>query len=58
MAKRFNGDISENEVTDESAYLNRRSLLKVFGAAILGYHSPSVLSNQMGAELTVKINLS
>jgi len=46
MAKRFNGDISENEVTDESAYLNRRSLLKVFGAAILGYHSPSVLSNQ------------
>ena len=47
MAKKPNGDISENEVTDESVYLSRRSLLKGFGAAIVGYHPSSLLSDQM-----------
>ena len=47
MAKKPNGNISENEVTDESAYLSRRSLLKGFGAAIVGYHPSSLLSDQM-----------
>ena len=48
MAKKPTWDISENEVTDESAYLSRRSLLKGFGAAIFSYHPSSLLSDQMG----------
>ena len=47
MAKKPTWDISENEVTDESAYLSRRSLLKGFGAAVFSYHSSSLLSDQM-----------
>tara|TARA_B100001093_G_scaffold516435_1_gene595200 strand:- start:1003 stop:2004 length:1002 start_codon:yes stop_codon:yes gene_type:complete len=46
MARKLSGNIGENEVTDESVYLSRRSLLKGFGAAILGYHSPPLYSGQ------------
>ena len=46
MAKKLNRNTYENEVTDESVYLSRRSLLKGFGASILGYHSPSLYSDK------------
>ena len=44
MAKKLSKNICESEVTDESVYLSRRSLLKGLGATILGYHSPSLYS--------------
>ena len=46
MAKKLNRNTYENEVTDESVYLSRRSLLKGFGASIMGCYSPSLFSDK------------
>ena len=45
MAKKLSRNICENEVTDEAVYLSRRSLMKGFGAAFLGYLPSSLYSD-------------
>ena len=46
MVKKLSKALYENEVTDESVYLSRRSFLKGFGASVLGYHSPLLYSDK------------